>query len=138
MLDLENIINLADRYDLEISTQSVDMRDHHMSADPLSVQSLPSAVFYRFMEEIRGQLRHLRNARNESLFLELDHLERQGPLQASLEPERYRSDLLSGFSRLLKLEARRRPAALTLEEILSAKPYLAEWMREYSPENIDV
>jgi hypothetical protein len=123
LFDLENIIALADEFNVELLSKVVFAFSPDILLSPLA---LPRTVLAPLLEGIQRRINPLITRRTQSLWDTLEHLKTRPTFEEQF-PENYKQAAIRGKKHLLKLEFLRKDAKITMEDILTED--VLEWWK---------
>jgi hypothetical protein len=123
LFDLENIIALADEFNVELLSKVVFAFSPDILLSPLA---LPRTVLAPLLEGIQRRINPLITRRTQSLWDTLEHLKTRPTFEEQF-PENYKREAIRGKKHLLKLESLRKDAKITMEDILTED--VLEWWK---------
>ena len=114
LYDLENIIALADEFNVELLSKVVFAFSPDILLSPLA---LPRTVLAPLLEGIQRRIKPLITRRTQSLWDTLEHLKTRPTFEEQF-PENYKQEAIRGKTHLLKLESIRKDVKIKMEDIL--------------------
>lgn len=133
ILDLPALLQLGREHSIHISSKMVLLGAPQISLSPLSPFVFPKKLLERLVSETKEIIFPLEGAGSREIFQGLDFLLSEPNFQ-ELYPEQYENSMREGMKRLLLLERHRDPAGErpNFFQLLSHKPYLAEYLQKFT------
>jgi Iron-sulfur cluster-binding domain len=126
LFDIANIVDLSNSLDAQLLSKVVFAFSPDIVMSPLA---LPRPILIRKVNQILAEISDGLNHNTRSIAEVLQHLLTR-PTFAEQWPEEYQQAARQGKRHLLKLEAIRPDAKLTMADILATDPEIADWWRD--------
>ena len=115
LYDVENIIALADEFNVDLLSKVVFSFSPNIILSPLA---LPRTVLEPLIADIQSRIKPLITHRTQSLWDVLEHLKKR-PTFAEQWPDTYEKEAKVGKAHILKLESIRKDAKIKIEDIFT-------------------